>query len=384
MPEEVVQARWLLTRDALLAYPVIRLDAEGVITAIESGVAHDGEGVLASALFDVHMHGAAGHDVMEGTPAALHAVEAFLSSRGVARYLATTVTAPLESTLRSLDRLAAHIEQGAKPGLAQPVGIHLEGPFLSHIKRGVHPPAHLLAPSVSVFEKLQTAARGQIRLITLAPELPGALELVRHAEGSGVTVSIGHTNAMAAETEAAIDAGARSATHTFNAMRALDHREPGVLGTVLDDERIYAELICDGIHVSPPLVRLWLKAKGADRAILVTDSMAAAGMPDGRYQLGELEVDVHDGRCLANGVLAGSVLTLDQAVSNVCRYTGASVPVALQLASINPSNMLGTPELVNIRVGQPANLVLFSEAGVLRDAYVGGLRTTPVSRSESV
>src|SRR6185437_10338357 len=221
--------------------------------------------------FDVHLHGAAGHDVMEATPDALDAIGTFLASRGTSAYLATTVTASLDATLRALDGLANEIAKLPQPGRARPLGIHLEGPFLSHEKRGVQPAEHLLAPSVATFDRLIEAGHGHVRLMTLAPELPGAVELAAHATGRGVRVSLGHSNATAAETRAAIAAGAVSATHTFNAMRPLDHREPGILGTVLTTDALFSELICDGIHTDPEIVRLWWRAKGPERAILVTD-----------------------------------------------------------------------------------------------------------------
>ena len=177
----------------------------------------------------------------------------FLASRGTGSFLATTVTAPLDATLRSLEGLGKLIAQPPSNGSARPLGIHLEGPFLSHAKRGVQPAEHLLAPDIATFDRLFDAAEGHVRLITLAPELPGAAELAAHATARGVRVSVGHSNATAAETRAAIAAGAVSATHTFNAMRPLDHREPGILGTVLTDDSLYAELICDGIHSAPEM-----------------------------------------------------------------------------------------------------------------------------------
>ena len=287
------------------------------------------------------------------------------------------MTAPVETTLRSLEAIATRIEQAPRPGMARPLGIHLEGPFLSHARRGVHPAADLQSPDIRLFDLFQQAARGQIRLITIAPEVPGALELIAHATAAGVVVSLGHTDATAAETRAAIKAGATSATHTFNAMRKLDQREPGVLGVVLDDDRLFAEIICDGVHVAPELVRLWRKAKGPARGILITDSMAATGMPDGRYRLGTFDVDVADGRAMANGVLAGSVLTLDRAISNLCSFTSASLPEAIGLASINPAALLGRPGLAEMEVGQPANLARFSPDGRLLSSYIGGEFTTP-------
>jgi N-acetylglucosamine-6-phosphate deacetylase len=215
--------------------------------------------------------------------------------------------------------------------------------------------------------------------MTIAPETPGALELIEYATKSGTRVSLGHSDATAEETRAAIAAGAASATHTFNAMRRLDHREPGIAGVVLDAESLYAELICDGIHVAPEFVRLWLRAKTDERAILVTDGISASGMPDANYLLGELEVTVRDGRCLltsdlANGVetLAGSVLTMDRAVANLQRFTGASLATAVRVASRNPARMLGLGEIGEVAAGRPANFNVYSAAGELRQTILRG------------
>ncbi|MGB7987348.1 MAG: N-acetylglucosamine-6-phosphate deacetylase, partial [Terracidiphilus sp.] len=321
-----------------------------------------------------HIHGAMGHDAMEATPEALGAMGGFLAAHGTGSFLATTVTAPLEATLRALSRLAKLLARPSVAGRATPVGIHLEGPFLSHAKRGVQPVEHLLTPDISTFDRLFEAAEGHIRLMTLAPELPGAVELTAHATARGVRVSLGHSNATTKETQAAILAGAVSATHTFNAMRALDHREPGILGTVLTTDALYAELICDGIHVAPEMVKLWWRAKGAELGILVTDAMSAAGMPDGEYFLGGFPVQVAEGRAMARGVLAGSVLTLDRALSNFIKFTGAPLESALLLATVNPSSMIGLNDWDGfVTVGQKANLVALDRAGKL----VGSLMNRP-------
>ena len=328
---------------------------------------------LAPAFFDVHIHGAAGHDVMEATPPALDAVSRFLAARGTGTYLATTVTAPLDATLRSLAALAQIISKPAVPGRARPLGIHLEGPFLSHKKRGVQPAEHLLAPEIGTFDRMYDAAEGHARLMTIAPELPGAAALAEHATKRGVRVSVGHSNATAAETLAAIEAGAVGATHTFNAMRALDHREPGILGIVLTSDQLYSELICDGVHTTPEIVRLWWKAKGPERAILVTDAMSAAGMPDGEYQLGGFAVQVDNGRAMARGVLAGSVLTLDRALKNFVAFTGAYVNQGLRLLTANPAAMTGFREQTgSLAVGQRADLVAVDAAGKLLGSLIGG------------
>ncbi len=328
---------------------------------------------LAPSFCDVHIHGSAGHDVMEATPQALDTIGRFLASRGTGGYLATTVTAPLDATLRALSGLAQLLAKPPAPRIARPLGIHLEGPFLSHEKCGVQPVEHMLAPSTHTFDRMFDAAEGHVRLMTIAPELPGAVELAAHATGRGVRVSVGHSNASASETRAAIAAGAVSATHTFNAMRALDHREPGILGTVLTSDALYAELICDGIHTDPEIVRLWWRAKGPERAILVTDAMSAAGMPDGEYQLGGFAVQVADGRAMARGVLAGSVLTLDRALANFVAFTGSTVEQGLPLLTANPAAMTGlNKQAGSLAVGQPANLVAVDATGRLVGSVIGG------------
>ncbi len=320
---------------------------------------------------------------MEATPEALSAIGQFLAAHGTGSYLATTVTAPVDATLRALDGLAKLIEHperiasqvpesegpgapGARAPVAYLIGIHLEGPFLSQTKCGVQPREHLLEPNIALFDRFIEAAQGHIRLMTLAPELPGSPELIAHAVSCGVRVSLGHSNATAAETRAAIAAGASSATHTFNAMRALDQREPGILGVVLSDDSLYAEFICDGVHCAPEIAKLFWRAKGAERAILVTDAMSAAGMPDGEYTLGGSPVQVAEGRAMARGVLAGSVLTLDKALENFVAFTGAPVLSALRLLTTNPAAMTGLLERAGtLAVGQPANFVAVDASGVL-------------------
>ena len=267
-----------------------------------------GDGILAPGFIDIHIHGGAGHDVMEAGPGALPPVERLLASHGVTSYFPTTVTAPMDATLSALGRLADAIEAAERNPQtsdlqagklrARPLGIHLEGPFISHIRRGVHPPENLLAPSPAAFDGFWQAARGHIRVLTIAPELPGALEVIAQAAARGVCVSLGHSNADLDAARAGFAAGARHATHTFNAMRPLDHRDPGILGEVLTDTRLSADIIADGIHLDPVIVQLFLKAKGPEAAVLITDATAATGMPNGRYRLGSLEVEVKDGRCM--------------------------------------------------------------------------------------
>jgi N-acetylglucosamine-6-phosphate deacetylase len=348
---------------------------------------------LAPAYLDVHIHGAAGHDVMEATPEALSTIGRFLAAHGTANYLATTVTAPVDTTLRSLSGLAKWISgmpnrgmpdgrmpdggmpnEDRAPGQAHIAGIHLEGPFISHLRRGVHPPADILEPDIALLDRMFEAAEGNVRLMTLAPELPGAIELARHAISRGVRVSVGHSNATAAETRAAIAAGAVSATHTFNAMRPFDHREPGIIGTVLTTDSLFAELICDGVHTAREAVRIWWRCKGPERAILVTDAMSATGMPDGMYRLGSMEVEVKDGKASAGESLAGSLLTLNRAVSNLVEFTGAPVADALRAVTANPAAMIGLGcQFGKLEVGQPATFVAVDAGGKLIASVIDGV-----------
>ncbi len=333
--------------------------------------------MIAPAFLDVHIHGCAGHDVMEGSSDALLAISRFLGQHGTGSFLATTVTAPLDVTMKSLSNLARQLRLIHEWPGAMACGVHLEGPFLSHAKRGVHPVEDLREPSIEIFDQLFEAADGMVRLMTLAPELPGAEALTRHATQRGVRVSMGHSNATAAEAERLIHAGATSATHTFNAMRSLDHREPGIAGVVLSESALFAELICDGIHVDPRMVQLWWRLKGSQRGILVTDAMAATGMPDGEYRLGGMLVQVANGRATANGVLAGSVLTLDQALKNMIAFTGAGLAELLPLLTRNPAQMIGVEERGYLSPGKRADIVALADDGRLIASLVGGV---PVAR----
>jgi N-acetylglucosamine-6-phosphate deacetylase len=370
----------LLRGNEIVEYPLITVD-DGRITSIlsrdrdDAGDSYPGA-MLVPAYVNIHVHGAVGHDVMEGTPEALHAVGAALAGHGVGAYYPTTVTSSTEETLRALDMIAGMIEREPAADCAVPVGIHLEGPFLSTAKRGVHPAALLVPPSISLFDRFWQASRGQIRIMTIAPELPMALELIEYARGFGVVCSLGHSDAHVEQAEAGFRAGARSATHTFNAMRSLDHRDPGIAAYVLDQDALFAEIICDGIHVDPAMIRLFFKAKGPDKTVLITDGMAATGMPDGKYKLGDLDVEVSHGRCTSAGspgVLAGSVLTMDKAVRNFSLFTGISLPASARLAARNPAILMGLDQHWGcLEEGREANFVALSPDGRILQSFRAG------------
>jgi N-acetylglucosamine-6-phosphate deacetylase len=376
----VITAARLITPDKSVENPVVVVE-DGVIMQmgpgahleIPSGRRLDFAGcTLAPAFFDIHIHGSAGRDVMEGTPEAFATIGKFLARHGVCAFLATTVTAPIDTTLRSLEGMSALIGENHEG--ATPLGIHIEGPFLSPHKKGAHPERLLQKPSIELFDRMWQAAQGKIRLMTIAPELPGAEDLIRHAAALGVRVSLGHSNADTAAAKAGIRAGAVTATHTFNAMRQFDHRDPGLLGEVLSNDDLFAELICDGLHVHPDAVRIYWKAKGPERAMLITDAMSAAGMPDGTYKLGELDVRVVNGKCvIGEGTLAGSTLTLDRGVRNFAEFTGASIDDVSKLASRNPARMTGfEAKAGTLAAGRAANITVLSAGNEVVETILRG------------
>jgi N-acetylglucosamine-6-phosphate deacetylase len=391
----VLCANRLYTPREEIPNPLVMIE-DGVISAISSRAEREiprhakvvdlskdlAETILAPGFIDIHMHGGAGLDVMRALPAELPRLHKFLTTHGVTGYLPTTVAAPIDQTCSALARMADAIEAGQSVTgggdvpQARPLGIHLEGPFLSHKRRGVHPPEYLVEPTLAIFDRLWQAARGHVRMMTIAPELPGALEVIAEAARRKVCVSIGHSDAVLETARAAVRAGARHATHTFNAMRPLDHRDPGILGEVLTDKQLTADIIADGIHVAPEVVQLFLHAKGLDGAVLITDATAAAGMPDGAYQLGPIQVEVKNGRCTMNGKLAGSVLTMDGAVRNVIHFSNCSLQDAVSAATLNPTRAIDLGSHGQLKPGAEANLVALSLSGEVRQTFVRGQATS--------
>ncbi len=323
---------------------------------------------------DVHIHGAGGRDVMEGTREALEIVAATVAARGTTSLVATTVTASEMETCESVAGIARYIldasQYAARDLSAEILGIHFEGPFISQARRGVHPAKWIARPSVEVLEQFLKEARGTALILTLAPELPGALELIAAARKAGLIVSLGHTDATYVQAQAAIAAGASHAAHVFNAMRPFSHRETGVLGAVLTSPKVSAELIADGVHVDQAAMRMLVELKSPERVILVSDGMSATGMPDGKYQLGLFEVNVSGGVARnAEGKLAGSTLTLDRALRNMVAL-GVPFASALRMLTANPARQVGLATRKGIlAAGADADLVFLDDkleiAGVM-------------------
>ena len=343
---------------------------EGAVDYVASGM------TVVPGFVDVHIHGAGGHDVMEATPAALDCITSTVARYGTTSILATTVTAPIDETCASLQGIAQYIRshetQSEDSGLAAEIlGIHLEGPFISNARRGVHPTDSIARPSIEILDEFRAASDGLIRILTLAPEIPGALNLIKAAIANGIVAAIGHTDADYEQTRAAIQAGARHSVHFYNAMRPFSHRDPGVIGAVLTEPDVTAEVIADGIHVAGPAIQVLLGTKGFDTVLLASDGTAATGMPDGKFRLGNFEVTVKGGVCRnAEGKLAGSTLTLDRALRFIVAL-GVPLVDALRMATILPARRLGLAGKKGIiAVGADADLVVLTP-----DLRVAGVMT---------
>ena len=321
--------------------------------------------IAAPGFLDVHIHGAGGHDVMEGTLDALQAISKIIAAHGTTSYVATTVTARPENICKASEGIANSIatQHQATDTRAEILGIHFEGPFISPVRRGVHPVEWLKLPSTELLAKFVAAAGGHARVLTIAPELLGALPCIEAAQESGMVVGIGHTDATCEQARAAFHQGAHHAIHMYNAMRPFSHRDAGVIGAVLTTPGVTAELIADGVHVEETAMRLLLQAKGAGGVILISDGISATGMPDGKYRLGSFEVTVSGGVCRnSEGKLAGSTLTLDRALRNIVGL-GASLSDTLRMLTLNPATLLGIESRKgSLRAGADADIVLLDDA----------------------
>lgn len=332
-------------------------------------------GVLTPGLIDVQLNGAFGHDFVAADATAWREVAARLPSTGVTAFCPTFITGDLDTLTAALVRAAELRAKLATEPIARDLGVHLEGPFLSPARVGTHPPEYLREPTPELIDRLllDDAVREALTLVTLAPELPGALEAIRRIVAAGIRVSAGHTDATAAEMSAAADAGATMVTHLFNAQRGLGHREPGVVGAALSDPRLTPGLIADLHHVVGPVCSLVLRVAG-ERTALVTDAMAAAGMPPGRYRLGDVDVTLVEGDVPRNpdGTIAGSALTLDLAVRNLI---GLGNPPARVLTSATrvPADALGRTDLGRIAPGATADLVWWSDEWTILKTWIGGV-----------
>ncbi len=372
-----IGARYLITPREVLQGASVEVENGQIVKLGEAKGAPDFEGhCLIPGMLDLHINGTRGADAAHASQEVLERMSRALAEDGVTGFLPTLISDREEPLLGELRALSGSME--ATRGGARALGIHLEGPFLNPERRGAHRPEALRRPSVEEFDRYQEAASGGIVKLTIAPELPGALEVIRHARRELPVVSLGHTAADFDTAVRAFEAGANAVTHLFNAMNPLHHRQPGLLAAALNSPpRIKAQVIADGLHVHPEVVRLIYRCKGAEGVVLVTDAVSAAGMPDGDYRVGSVTVHLRDGACRdAEGRLAGSALRMDEGLRNLARWCGAQSPLQLagpvSTATLQPAELLGLERKGRIAPGADADLVLLDEQLRVGKTWVEG------------
>ena len=349
-------------------------DGEKLEQISAGGKTYDASGCyVIPGLTDLHFHGCVGEDFSDATPDGLQKMADYELSRGVTQICPAGMTLGEDQLTRICENAAAH--RAKNPGGAELVGLHLEGPFLCKAKKGAQNEAFLHDPDPAMLHRLQQAAQGMVKLVTLAAEQPGALEFIRSAQEDGITVSLGHTTADYDTACAAYEAGARQATHLFNAMPPFTHRAPGVVGAAFDHPQVKVELISDGVHIHPSVVRAVFQLFGAGRVILISDSLRATGMPDGRYPFGGQEIEVHGNRAtMADdpNTLAGSVSDLMACMRSAVSF-GIPLHDAVRAAAVNPAQVLGVfDRLGSLDVGKTANLAILDRDLNLKDVFFRG------------
>ena len=377
MTGQATEVRGRLVLEERVAAGRILVEGDRIV-AVDLGGGDGGSALplVAPGFVDVHVHGWGGHDAM-GTTADLDGMARALLRHGVTSFLPTGLTSPLATLRAFAERVRAWIPDAPADG-AEPLGFNIEGPFIAPTRKGAHNPAFLATPTDVPWTEIEPLVDG-LRVMTVAPELPGALELIGRLHRSDVRVSLGHSAANLIAAVAGYDAGASTTTHLFNAMTGLDHRAPGLAAAALGRDDAYVELIADGQHVDLALWPIVLRTKPADRLILASDALALAGTGDGRLTIGGLEVDVRGARCTladGSGTLAGSVIALDTAVRNLVRH-GASLPAAVAAAGRNPLAMLGRTDRGRIAAGQRADLVQLGDDLAVRRVMRGGIWQAP-------
>lgn len=364
----IITAAQVVTPARILAPGWLHLDGDRIVEVGEGAPARApgaeaaldlGDVTVSPGFVDLHVHGGGGASFDAGTAEAGAAVAAAHLAHGTTSMAASLVTDTPERMSTAVRELALLVDDGVL------AGVHLEGPWLSPQRSGAHQPGSLTHPEPAAVEALLTAGGGAVRMVTLAPELPGGVEAVRLLADAGVVAAVGHTDATYDETRAAIDAGARVGTHLFNAMRPLHHREPGAVGALLD-AAVDVELVADGVHLHPAVLRTAFAAKPG-RCILVTDAMAAAGGPDGDYRLGPMEIEVRDGvarlaSATGDGSIAGSTLTMDAAVRYAVRAAGLPLLDVVHAASTAPAAAWGLTDVGALEAGRRADLVVLDAA----------------------
>lgn len=374
MGKEFIYAKELYLEEEVLRAAYVGIEA-GKIVSISTEVPEEEVSYYAEQLMpgfvDLHTHGNAGNDTMDGTYEAVNSMSQELASYGVTAFCPTTLTAPLEKIEKALINVADAKDKGVSG--AEIIGTYVEGPYFTEKYKGAHPEDLFRRPSAKEIEHLYEIARGEIAVVAIAPETEGAEEAVLKAKELGIKVAMGHTDAGYETCRHMVNQGVSIGVHTFNGMRGLHHREPGTVGAILSDQRVYGEMICDGHHVHPAIMKVMYRCKGKEKMYLISDAMCATGMKDGSYMLGELEVDVVDSIARTKyGSLAGSTLKLVDGVFNLSEWAGIPLVEAVRMASLTPAEAVGRAgEMGSIAVGKKANLVAIEDRQV-EQTWVGG------------
>ena len=349
--DEIVEKNVFIDGDTITEISARQPESEEVI---------DAQGAyVAPGFIDVHTHGRGGSDTMYPTFEDLNTISKATLKTGVTAFLPTTMTMPAEAIAKAIDNVAKYKDQVEG---AQVLGVHLEGPFFNIKYKGAQPGECMILPTVENYLSFVKDHQDTVRKISIAPELEHSIEFIKYLNDKNTVVSLGHTNATYEQAQAAIDAGATSGTHTYNAMTPLTHRAPGVVGAIMINDSVYAELILDGVHVNYAAAKALLRAKGKDKLILITDSLEAAGLADGKYVLGNQDVYVKNGEArLIDGTLAGSIVSMNVAVRNAYQHLDLTLNEAVNLASYNVAQSINEDKLGEIKVGNYADIIFFND-----------------------
>lgn len=367
LPDKVLENHCVIIEDGKIVdiRPFMNIDNSRSIDSLVSigdyEVIDGNHNYLSPGFIDIHTHGNSGFDIVDGFLHALDMIAEYNLKNGVTSFLGTVITSSLDDTKRAIKNVKEYINKRKNTNL---IGVHLEGPFFNPTKKGAQNEKYIINPDLKVISELLEVSEGSVKMVSIAPELEGALDVIEYLRNEGIRVTLAHTDAKYDQVIRAIDKGITIATHLFNGMSSFNHREPGPVGASLVDDRVYCEIIADGVHLHDATILLTIKVKGYDKVILVSDSMRAAGLNDGEYEFGGQKVYVKDGIArLSSGNLAGSTTDLRKSVYYMVKKLNTSLYEAVKMATINPAKALDINDRKgSIEIGKDADLIIFDDS----------------------